>query len=108
MGATVGLVAAPAFAWGMWYDAGCGASAIVMSVTAGTSLLVGIIGAIAPPFAILISTAVYVGLSIAVGVRTRTRRDRASGGACPKCAYSLVGLPGPVCPECGATIPAKR
>jgi hypothetical protein len=30
------------------------------------------------------------------------RERRARPGVCPSCGYSLAGLPGPVCPECGA------
>ncbi len=39
------------------------------------------------------------------------REHRKRPGLCPTCSYPLAGLPGPVCPECGAgpsSAPAKE
>ena len=40
---------------------------------------------------------------VAARIRKTTRRRRAAVGRskCPSCAYSLLGLPEPRCPECG-------
>ena len=32
-------------------------------------------------------------------------RRRARAGLCPNCAYTMVGLTTPICPECGSTVP---
>lgn len=50
---------------------------------------------------VLLCPPVLVGRLIHWGLKRRQRRKRIERGECPNCGYSLVGLPGALCPECG-------
>src|SRR5262249_38278223 len=59
---------------------------------------------------LLVTTAVYTILwapllYLPAVLRAGFRRVRRARGLCPRCGYSLAGLAGEVCPECGT--PAK-
>ena len=63
-------------------------------------LLIGLIGAGLPPiYAIIISTAIYVGIKIFVGRRKKMIAESVGEGLCLKCGEKVVDKK---CPNCDA------
>ena len=63
-------------------------------------LLIGLIGAGLPPiYAIIISTAIYVGIKIFVGRRKKMIAESVGEGICVKCGEKVVNKK---CPNCDA------
>jgi hypothetical protein len=108
-GAVLGLLCAPAFAWGVWRRPRLGIPVVALP-TAGVAYLGGLVTPPdgAPFFAMMLSVATYVGASFVVGVWSLVHTPRIDPTRCSRCGYSLVGLQADVCPECGYAPPPVR
>jgi hypothetical protein len=78
-----------------------------LALGAGVGTALGsVVGALTGDLALWVamgpSLGAAVGLAIGAGLMVRREEQAAMEGRCERCGYSLEGLRGGVCPECGA------
>jgi hypothetical protein len=80
-----------------------------LAIGAGVGTALGsVVGSVTGDLALWVamgpSIGAAVGLAIGAGLMARREETAAMEGKCERCGYSLEGLKGGVCPECGAAV----
>jgi hypothetical protein len=108
-GLATGLILSPVLVWALWVPPRVLGTFVIILPTAALSYSAGCLTGLRsdggnPPLCALLAGAAYVGSGLAFGhwARKRRKADPSTRPLCPKCGYSLRGLPlESICPECG-------